>query len=73
MSDCIVLVGLVLYLSYVWRYLKYTPLSVTHPSILLYITLNSYCSFAVKTQVSEPLKQSQTLQCGGQRARMFPR
>lgn len=37
------------------------PLSLlTHPSMLLYFTHNSYCSFAVKTQVPEPLKQNMT-------------
>lgn len=36
-------------------------LSITHPSMLLYITHNSYCSFAVKTQVPEPLKQKHDL------------
>lgn len=36
-------------------------LSITHPSMLLYITHNSYCSFAVQTQVPEPLKQKHDL------------
>lgn len=36
---------------------------ISHPSMLLFITHNSYCSFAVETQVPEPLNPNMTSEC----------